>query len=182
MSFLREWLPITTRNRVALALAFSGLVMFLVWNCLPYYEYGDIQPKGIVATSAWPSFFSPDVYLMVFKDPSIQGFFEIATYMAIIQNAFVNLAAVPFWKYLQASSYVRLPLGIVNFLGGAIMLWNLYRLVISKPVIHDFQDSWITLVTLETLNMFVISAALFIFRNELGLRSERAFSRNGGAS
>lgn len=60
---MRDWLPITTRNRVALLLAFAGLVMFVVWNCLPNYEYpGDTDPDGIIAKSLWLEVvLSPDI-------------------------------------------------------------------------------------------------------------------------
>jgi len=34
------WLPLTARNRVALGLAALALVMFVMWNCLPHYDYG----------------------------------------------------------------------------------------------------------------------------------------------
>ena len=169
---LREWLPITTRNRVALGLAFAALVMFVVWNCLPNYEYGGAtEPDGIVAMTLWPELvFSPDIYLMVFKEPNMEGFLVVASFMAMIQSALVTLAAMPFWKHLHASPYIRLPLAIVNLLGGAATLW----------LIIDASRHWVAPLILIALNMFALSAALFVFKNELALREERAFPEQGG--
>jgi hypothetical protein len=166
----KDWLPITTRNRVALLLASAGLVMFVVWNCLPDYEYpGATEPDGIVAMSLWPDeILSPDFYIMVLRDPDVEGFLVIAAFTALVQSAVVSLAAVVFWKALHASSYVRLPLAVVNLFGGGVVLWHLRD--------HGSEDNarhWIAILSLMSLNMFALSAALFTFRNELGLRSEK---------
>lgn len=159
------WLPITARNRVALGLAFAALVMFVVWNCLPYYDYGGAtEPNGIVAMTLWPEIvFSPDFYLMVFKEPDMEGFLVVASFMAMIQSALVTLAAMPFWKHLHASPYIRLPLAIVNLLGAAATLW----------LLSEASLNWVAPLILIALNMFTLSAALFVFKNELALREER---------
>lgn len=165
MSFIREWLPITTRNRVALGLAALALVMFVLWNCLPHYKYEyDVvtEREGSIAMALWPDILSPDLYLMVRKDPDFQIFLVIAAFMSLIQSALVTLAAVPFWKHLHASPYIRLPLAIVNLLGGAVILW----------LITDASRHWVAPLILMALNMFALSAALFTFRNELELREE----------
>jgi hypothetical protein len=166
MSF-RDWLPITTRNRVALGLAAAALPLFVLWNCLPHYkyEYGvATAPDGIVAMTLWPEIvFSPDSYLMVFKEPNMEGFLVVASFMAMIESALVTLAAMPFWKRLHASPYIRLPLAIVNLLGGAATLW----------LIIDASRHWVAPLILMALNMFALSAALFLFKNELALREER---------
>lgn len=107
----------------------------------------------------------------------MEGFLVLAAFMALIQNALVTLAAVPFWKALHASPYIRLPLAVVNFLGGAVVLWHLHEFGINElpPYLGAF-------FLLTALSMFALSAALFTFRNELALRSERDFSGNRGAS
>ena len=166
------WLPLTARNRVALGLAALALVMFVIWNCLPHYDYGATKPSGNIGMNLWPEVFSPDLYLMLRKDPDIQVFLVLAAFMSLIQGALVTLAAVPFWKHLHASAYIRLPLAIVNLLGGAVIVW----------ITSDASRNWVAPLILMTLNMFALSAALFTFRNELALRSERAFSENGGVS
>jgi hypothetical protein len=169
MSF-KEWLPITTRNRVALGFAGLALVMFVLWNCLPNYEYpGDLEPNGIVAMTLWhEEVLSPDYYIMVLKAPDVEGFLVIAAFTALIQSAVVSLAAVPFWKALHASPYVRLPLATVNLFGGGVVLWHLCDMGFEESARY-----WVATLSLMSLNMFALSAALFTFRNELAWREER---------
>jgi hypothetical protein len=168
------WLPITVRNRVALSFAALALLMFVVWNCLPHYEYGETKPHGIVATSLWPEIVRPDLYIWVLRDRDLRGFLSIAACMALIQNALVTLAAVPFWKLLHASSYIRLPLATANLLGGCLVLWFIAQRYGDAPPPY-----WLTMMTLIALGMFAISAALFIFKNELALREERGRPQAG---
>lgn len=168
------WLPITARNRLALSLASLSLVVFVTWNCLPHYRYpGATEPDGIVASILWPEIVRPDLYIMVFKNPNIKGFLSIAAYMALIQNALVMLAAVPFWKLLHASFYIRLPLAIVNLLGGTVILW------FTQNGYGNTSPYWLTMMTLIALGMFALSAALFVFKNELALREERGRPQAG---
>lgn len=175
---LKDWLPITRRNRVALLFAFAALVMLVVWNCLPCYTYpDDTEPDGIMASFIWLRVLSADSYIRAFKSPHIEEFLGIAAQMALIQSAVVTFAVVPLWKLLHASAFVRLPLAFVNMIGGAIMVWFIIRYGSYDEIPYRFAFR-----SLVSLNMFTLSAALFIFRNELALRSERAFSRNGGAS
>jgi hypothetical protein len=175
MSFL-EWLPITRRNRVALLLAFAALVMFVVWNCLPNCEFaGDTEPDGIVATSLWPEeILSPVLYVQTFKAPDMDGFLAVAACMSLILNALVTLALIPFWKMLHASSFVRLPLAFVNLLGGAVIVWHLVANASEEP-----QPYWYAILLLMAAGMFALSAALFVFKNELALREERARPQAG---
>jgi hypothetical protein len=174
---IKDWLPIRIQNRVALLLAFAGLVMFVVWNCLPVYHSHGEPPVGIAATVAWKEVFSPDSYLPTLRSPDVEGFLEIAAYLALMQSGVVTLAAVPLWKLLHASPFVRLPLAAVNLFGGAVVLWHLYDYGWDDPPPYS-----VALLLLIALSMLAISAALFTFRNELALRSERAFSENGGVS
>jgi hypothetical protein len=164
----REWLPITGRNRVALCLAALALLLFVVWNCLPNYHYKDTKPHGIVATSLWPAVIKPSHYITVFKSPNIQSCLAIAAWMALIPNAFVTLAAVPFWKLLHASSYIRLPLACVNFFDCTVWLLLFFRYGHD-----DLHPKLVFIFSLKTLSMFTLSAALFVFKNELAQREEK---------
>ncbi len=172
MSF-RDWLPITGRNRVALGFAALALVMFVVWNGLPHYEYGETKPDGIVASFIWLEILSPDHYIRVFKSPDIDGFLDVAASMALIQSGLVTFAALPFWKLLHASAFVRLPLAFVNLIGGAIVVWFVIQYDPDDAVPYVF-----AILSLIALNMFALSAALFTFNNELALRNERMIARN----
>ncbi|MFM2197249.1 MAG: hypothetical protein RLZZ505_681 [Verrucomicrobiota bacterium] len=173
MSF-KEWLPITGRNRVALGFAALSLVMFVVWNCLPHYEYGETEPDGIVASFTWLEILWPDHYIRVFKSPDIDGFLDIAASMALIQCGLVTFVALPFWKLLHASAFVRLPLAFVNLAGGAIVVWFVIQYDPDDAVPYVF-----AILSLIALNMFALSASLFVFKNELALREERGRPREG---
>jgi hypothetical protein len=176
MSF-NHWLPITKRNRVALCLAALSLVMFVVWNCLPYYHAEGEPSSGIVATVAWPEFFTPDNYLDVFRSPDIDGFLSVTASFGVILGGLVVLMAVPFWQILHASGFVRVPLAVLNLLGGAVITWHLF-----DSVGDHMAPYWFITILLMALSLFSISAAFFLFKNELPLREARShgMSPEGG--
>jgi len=172
MSFIREWLPITARNRVALALAALALPLFVVWNCLPVYFLHDEPSVGIAAAVVWQEVISPDSYTYALRNREINDFLGIAANLALLQCGVLTLLAVPFWKLLHASPFIRLPLACVDLLGGAIVLWFIFD--------HHMEDPppyMVAILLLIGLNMFAISAALLTFRNELALREERSRSQ-----
>ncbi len=62
---IKDWLPITNRNRVALGFAFAALVMFLTWNFLFYNNRDEGWVAGMAAMKIWPQVFSPSSYVVV---------------------------------------------------------------------------------------------------------------------
>jgi len=154
---------------VALCLAALSLVMFVVWNFFPYYESGGQPPDGNIAAMAWPQIFSPDNYLNVFRSPDVEGFLMMTAYSGIILCGLLVVLAVPFWQILHASGYIRLPLAVLNLLGGAVMIWHLYDTEQYDPAPY-----WTATIMLMSLSMFSISAAFFLFKNELALREARS--------
>lgn len=168
MKGFKEWLPITARNRVALGLAALALVMFVVWNCLPYYESEGEPSVGVAATVAWPEFFSPDNYMDVIRSPDIEGILSAAACMGVILGGLVVLLIVPLWQILHAALYVRLPLALMNLLGGATVSWHLF-----ENAYHSSTPYWFVTLLLMSLSLFFISAAFFTFKNELVLREAR---------
>jgi hypothetical protein len=173
----RAWLPITGRNRVALCLALVSLVMFVVWNCLPYYEDADEPPEGIIAAMAWPQIFSPESYLDVFRSPDVDGFLMITAYFGIILGGLLVLLTVPLWQILHASNFIRLPLAVLNLIGGGVMLYHLYDTEQYDPAPY-----WIATIFLMSLSMLSISAAFFVFKNELALREARSHGMQRNSS
>ncbi len=159
---IKNWLPITKRNRVALGFAVLALVMFVTWNLLPYYQPGPESFKGVYMTRIWVIFVDLDFYPMIFTSPVF-----FAAYMVLLLNGLVALAIVPFWKILHFSNYLRIPLAVVNFAGGSIFLSIIFEEGVDLNGPYRF-----TAFLLVTLTMFALSAALFIFKNELGLRHE----------
>jgi ABC-type glycerol-3-phosphate transport system permease component len=165
---MKCWLPITVRNRVALGFAGVSLVMFLIWNFLPNYEYGETVPDGIMAMVVWPQMFDPDNYIRVIKSPDVDGYLNVAACLALIQSGLVILAILPLWKILHTSLYVRLPLALVNLVGGLVVSWFVLKYGIDDKDLFEAAA-----VGLIALSMLTVSAAMFIFKNELGLRNER---------
>jgi len=164
---IRNWLPITARNRVALGFAVAALVMFVTWNCFPSYEYGSRIYKGLVITEIWIDIVDPDFYLHVFRAPDMDGFLAVAACMTLLLNGIVVLAIVPFWKVLHSSNYLRIPLAVANFAGGSVVFWLISKM--ETEYLDPYRDATNLLIV---LTMFALSAALFIFKNELGIRHE----------
>lgn len=175
MNFI-DWLPVTARNRVALGLAGLALVVFVTWNLLPMYERADEPPVGMIMETVWPSVISPANYLDVLKSPDIDGFINISASVALLQSGLVTLLAIPCWKLLHGSAYVRLPLAIANLLGGSVVVWG-----VIESEWDDAPPFVLLALGLIALGMFTISAALFTFKNELALREARSHGMRCGA-
>jgi hypothetical protein len=163
IAVIKDWLPITKRNRVALGFAFAALVMFVTWNFLP-------DPHGsedIVAMELWPELVSLDNYINAYKSPDIDEFRSTVASMSVILNGLLILAIVPFWRILHASNYIRVPLAVLNLIGGLMVLWYVVESLIESD---DLDELFVLL--LIALSMLALSVALFIFNNELGIRHE----------
>ena len=160
---IRKWLPITKRNRVALAFAFAALVIFITWNFLPDPD----RSEDIVATELWPELFSPYNYTVFFESPDIDGFRSVVASISVILNGLLILAIVPFWRILHASNYIRIPLAVLNLIGGLMILWY-----VGESVIKSYAPYELLVLLLISLSMLALSVALFIFKNELGLRDD----------
>ena len=165
---IREWLPITIRNRMALGFAFAALVMFVVWNLMPYYPMVDEPSEGLVLTGFWPRFFDMDYYVISFRSPDVEDFMELAAIMALFLNALVVLVLVPFWKFLHASRFLTIPVAVVNLLGGSLILWFTYDMGVEHAPKYS-----LLVMSLIACTMYFLGLAMLIFKNELGLRHER---------
>jgi len=174
---IKDWLPVTARNRMALGFAGLALVMFVIWNFLPFYEENyksGLSPsgptyQGLVAMQVWPEMVDPDNYIMVFKSPDVDGFLSVAASVALLMNGLIVLTLVPLWKILHASIYLRLPIALVNFLGGAVVLKFSIESLIKEHKDAPFQNLTLFLIALTMLTVFL---AMMIFKNELELRHE----------
>jgi hypothetical protein len=175
MSF-KEWLPITTRNQVALAFAAFSLALFVIWNCVPLSHYRVDSPVRVFAMELWPSIISFRNYVHVFKSPDLRGLMSVAACFGIFTASVMSLLTAPFWKLFHATPFLRIPIAVACLFGGLVVLIGILsgRFAYGSPR----EDMALSLVC---VNMFSLSAALFTFRNELALRSERAISRAGGS-
>ena len=171
----REWLPITGGNRVALCLAGLSLVMFAVWNFLPFYDGEEGAPTGTMASVFWAFIFSSDMYLSAIRSPGIEDFLVIAACLATLSGGLVILLTIPFWEMLHASSYLRLPIAWLNLAGGVAWCWYAIALVFIDPTPYSGATGF-----LMSLSLFSISAAFFLFQNELMLRKARSHAATFG--
>lgn len=167
---MKDWLPITVRNRVALGFAFAALVMFVTWNFLPYQSGGEDWLDGTAAMNIWPQVISPSSYIILIGYLGYLEGAKIAVIMvSLIHSGLIVLVVVPFWRMLHASTYVRLCLAIMNLAGACATLFFVFESLdlSSRGSMHSI------IFVIMALSMLALSAALFIFKNELGLRNEQ---------
>lgn len=167
---IREWLPITIRNRMALGFAFAALVMFVVWNLMPYYPMVDEPSEGLVLTGFWPRFFDIDLYLIGFRSPNVRFFMDITAITALFLNALFVLTVIPFWKILHASRYLTIPVAVVNFIGGTVIFWFVYDIGVNDAPKPKYS---LLVMSLIACTMYFLGLAMLVFKNELVLRHER---------
>jgi hypothetical protein len=166
---IKDWLPIMKRNRVALGFAFAALVMFVTWNFLPYYgAMRAHESDGLVFMMIWPEMVNPDRYLNVIRSPDIDGFIEVVARMAILLSGLLVLTIVPLWKIIHVSRLLTIPLAVANCVGGLAVLWLLFD---DNMHVNSPPYAFAALIMIA-FTMLVVSTALFIFKNELGLRHE----------
>ena len=164
---IKDWLPITARNRVALGFAFAALVMFASWNFLPMDDLYNSSSYVAAAVHFWPLAILPDTYFAVFRSPRVDGFLAMAAYLSLILSGLIVLTILPLWKMFHASVFVRIPLAVFNLAGGSVIYYFICRY-------GGVSDSlmWLAILMLMGLSMLALSASLFIFKNELELRHE----------
>ena len=172
----KEWLPITRRNRLALGLAAIALVMLVTWNCMPWYEKPSFKEPvwvrtGIAGLKIWPEVFSLENYSVITGKVTLFGFLYLICCASLILNAISVILSFLFWKVISGASFVRIPLAVANAIGavGIVCFWFGGLGFNSGP----FRIQTAGLIALE---MLLISSALFVFKNELALRSERKTS------
>lgn len=172
MSF-REWLPITRRNRVALAFAFLGLLCAIGWNFLPWYywsySYRGVEwvTDGNANSAIWPLVFSMNSYQqMDFSNVKLYAILKPLGCMSLLLNALTVLAAFFLWEMMHQTRHLRIWLAVANAVGGVAV----FLLRFGEPLGHSTQS---LVAVVIALGMFSTAAALLVFRNELPLRIGR---------
>lgn len=120
MSWLKEWLPITKRNRVALGFAGASLLTFLAWNFLPL-EYGEILGSP-ACTFVWPVIFSSLIDYKAYPNMDMEDLVAMAAYFVMLGYGVLSLLMVPLWEILHASKFTSIPLAIIGMLGGLVFI------------------------------------------------------------
>lgn len=164
----REWLPMTKTNRAALALSAFSLAVFVIWNCIPVSDFGNSSIDRIFAVEFWPGIVSYEFYLYVFKAPNLAGLMSVAASFSVFITAAMSLLSLPLWQFLHATAVLRIPIASACLAGALVVFYGM----LSGDFGYDSGSRDVALF-LISLNMFSVSAALFTFRNELALRSDR---------
>jgi hypothetical protein len=107
----------------------------------------------------------------------VDGFLSVAASVALIMNGLIVLTLVPLWKILHASIYLRLPIALVNLLGGAVVLKYSIESLIKEHNDAPFQNLTLFLIALTMLTVFL---SMLIFKNELELRHELEVKKTMG--
>lgn len=174
IAVIKDWLPITVRNRVALGIAMLALVLFVTWNLLSYDNRDEGWVAEMAAMKIWPQVFSLRSYAGIISYLGYyDGFKIVAMMVSLILNGLIVLVIVPFWKILHASTYVRICLAMMNLAGACAALFFVFEFGFNRSM----QD---VIFVLIALSMLALSASLFIFKNELGLRHEREVKKAMG--
>lgn len=172
---IREWLPITKRNRVALGFAVLALVMFVIWNLMPCYILGNFSNypaftrEGRNFMRIWPEMINMDSFFYILKTPNFSGFLYIIASVSLLLNGLIVLILIPIWKILHASIYLRLTLALMNLLGGVVMMKFFFD-IDDHAFVSANEKITLLLISFTMLTVFV---SMMIFKNELQLRHER---------
>lgn len=164
---------------MALGLAMLALVVFVCWNFLPFYQFAysphsfrlNWQRDGTFATSIWPGIFSVDPYLNLMRDMTPESIGAVFGCISTFFGGLVVVFTVPFWVVFHSSAYLRIPIAIVNFLGGVVICISL--LIVTA----DFGPTGFIGYLLLAASMVLNSASLFTFKNEFALRRARSEGR-----
>jgi hypothetical protein len=157
-----EWLPTTRGNRVALALALLSLVIFMVWNLLPYHDERDSVRDGVIAFHLWPEVFFYDSYTHAMRSKDPEAVLGVIANLTVTLTALMSILTIPLWRFLQASPFLRLPPAIITAAGGAVIL----RFIADAAGQGDIHPNILLALLLIAFNMFAISAALFVMGRE----------------
>lgn len=160
---IRNWLPITARNRVALVFAMLALVLFFLWNFLPITISGRFYKpfEGIGAKFIWSAVFDTNFYVSVFKSREIDNFLTLSVFITLILYSILTLIIIPFWRIISATPHLRIPFGIMTLVGAFATF------ILTDAMIFRIWPTCVYLIfVLIMLSMFSLSLAFFIFTNE----------------
>jgi hypothetical protein len=119
----REWLPRSLRNRIGFGLAVLSLVLLVVWNLLPNYEYGEVASNGCVGRHVWPEVIKE---LSNFPAGGSFDFKEIMNKVCVIALVFmllVTLLQLPLWTWWRKSLLLRIiPCGVFALAGVFVLI------------------------------------------------------------
>jgi len=166
--FPRHWLPKSTRNRWALALAVCSLLLLITWNLMPKYNtfYPRITPQqdGIMASRIWPSVF---VHIMTALEDvmDLDSTLTLIVTFSLLLLVMVNLLLVPFWSVPAKSKVLRYIPAVICLLGFAAMVYFLAKVIPTSDDndLEKYDFIWWSLIG---LNFLLMAISLLLFGQE----------------
>jgi hypothetical protein len=161
-----SFIPQTTRNRWAWGFAWASLLLMLVWNFMPYYEYeypsNGWKQDGIVITQIWPSI-AQSLYQSLTHPLDADEVLSIIASMAVILMAMIQFLLAPLWRVFSASRLLRLIPAGMCVLG---MLAIVYFIFHDLMPVQENNDRDAVMLSLISLNLLMTAVALILYGPE----------------
>jgi hypothetical protein len=168
--FPRHWLPKSTRNRWALALAICSLLLLITWNLMPNYEHTyatdppSLEKNGINATMIWPAIF--EAVIQNFQgDLAFDDVLSMIATFSLLLLVMVNILVIPFWDVAAKSKVLRFIPACICSLGFAALVYFLIEVFtsVSSDWLERYEFSMICLIG---LNFLLMALSLLLFGQE----------------
>jgi hypothetical protein len=146
-----NFLPRTTRNRLAMVMAFASLILFITWNLIPCNYLVD-DSFGRILWMEWLEEISSTPKAMNFRK-------VLAKIICILLPLLCVLSAIiiPTWKIWQSSALLR------NI--AATLMWIGFLILTANLIVHR-GGPYFKNILLVTLNFFTTTIALLLFKYE----------------
>ncbi len=168
--------PGTRRNRCGWGFAWGSLLLFLLWNALPYYslEYDPTTEQekwirsGWILTEIWPDIVR-DVYHNLQTTPNFEDCLSAMATLALFFLAAIQFLLAPLWRTISSSRLLRfIPMGlcILGFLVVVYFVIDDFKVRVSA---RDYFQLFI--LGLIGLNFLLSASALLFYHPETNPRS-----------
>ena len=159
-------IPRSARNRCAWGLAWSSLVLLLIWNLLPELRYDPATEtwikEGLVITDIWPSIFE-ELYQSVQSTPDVDDALSIVASLALIFLVAIQFLLAPLWQVISMSRLLRfIPAGLCA-LGLLVVLYFIIDTFLPLQQDEKYQA---LLLALIALNFLLTLLALLLYHPE----------------
>ncbi len=155
----QQWRPQSRRNKIALGIAFYSLLLMIGWNLAPMYNgpFSEETYQGIVAVNVWPEVYHGIVESFENFDP--ESIPELIASFSLVFLVCLQFTIAPLWQFFSQSKLLRFIPAVICLIGFGIC---------GYFCLPDDYTTWqeIYPLCLITLNFFVTSVALLLFKNE----------------
>lgn len=147
------WFPSSTRNRMAMVMGVTSLIIHVIWNIMPDYTYVDYYPFG---KFVWRECVEEVQSIHQAKNGINFALKKIA-FIFLPLLLLLTVSIIPTRKIWQSSSLLRIIAGIMMLIGSIICIVYLF----SSRDGHYFYQ-----VRFVALNFLTTALAFLLFKNE----------------